>query len=220
VLSAYLDVLAVRSFPELKDRDADYADEFINQLRKYATIPVLSMESATLHPLQSLTDLFTIQERWKKSQKPKVVLTWAPHIKPLPQSVPNSFAQWMNKADVDFHITHPEGFELAEKFVGNANIEYNQQKALENADFVYVKNWSSYQKYGVIGKGLDDWMISQNSLKKAPNANVMHCLPVRRNVVIADDVLDSKQSIVIEQAANRVPAAQAVLKLLLEGSHQ
>lgn len=217
VLSSYLDVIAVRSFPELKDRDQDYADEFITQLKTYATVPVLSLESATLHPLQSLTDLFTINEHWAKSRKPKVVLTWAPHIKPLPQSVPNSFSEWMNKADVDFHITQPEGFELNEKFSREAKIEYDQQKALEDADFVYVKNWSSYKNYGQLGTGFDNWMLSQKSLEVAPAAKVMHCLPVRRNVVIADDVLDSNQSIVVQQAANRVPAAQAVLKQLLGG---
>jgi len=219
VMGQYFDIMAIRTFPGLKNKEEDYTEKYINQFIKYAGVPIVSLESATLHPLQSLTDVITIRENWQEKRKPKVVLTWAPHVKALPQAVPNSFAQWINAwGEADFVITHPEGYELDPKFSGNAPIEYNQDKALEDADFVYVKNWSSYSDYGKITCTDSNWMISNKKLAKAPNAKVMHCLPVRRNVVIADEVLDGPQSIVIPQAGNRVWAAQAVLSEILKNS--
>lgn len=218
VMGQYFDILAIRTFPGLKDKESDYKEKYINQFIKYAGVPVLSLESATLHPLQSLTDVITIKEQWQQPRKPKVVLTWAPHVKPLPQAVPNSFAQWINAwGEADFVITHPEGYDLDPKFTGNAHIEYNQDKALEGADFVYVKNWSSYKDYGKITSTDSSWMVTNDKLKGTNQAKVMHCLPVRRNVVIADEVLDGPQSIVIPEAANRVWAAQAVLSQILKG---
>lgn len=219
VMGQYFDIMAIRTFPGLKNKEEDYTEKYINQFIKYAGVPIVSLESATLHPLQSLTDVITIRERWQEKRKPKVVMTWAPHVKALPQAVPNSFAQWINAwGEADFVITHPKGYELDPKFSGNAPIEYNQDKALEDADFVYVKNWSSYSDYGKITSTDSSWMISNQKLAKAPNAKVMHCLPVRRNVVIADEVLDGPQSIVIPQAGNRVWAAQAVLSEILKNS--
>lgn len=217
VMGQYFDVMGIRTFSGLKDRDEDYREHIIQQFVKYAGIPVISLESATVHPLQSLADCLTIKENMSKRRKPKVVLTWAPHVKALPQAVPNSFAQWMNHwPEVDFVITHPEGYELSEEFAGKATVEYNQDKALEGADFVYVKNWSSYKSYGAILLSDPGWMITNDKLKKTNQAKVMHCLPVRRNVVIADEVLDGPQSIVIGQAGNRVWAAQAVLAEILK----
>ncbi|MBP1651629.1 MAG: N-acetylornithine carbamoyltransferase [Bacteroidetes bacterium] len=217
VMGQYFDIMAIRTFPGLKDKEADYTEKYINQFIKYAGVPVVSLESATLHPLQSLTDVITIAERWQQPRKPKVVLTWAPHVKALPQAVPNSFAQWMNAwGEVDFVITHPEGYELDPKFSGNARIEYNQDKALEGADFVYVKNWSSYKDYGKITCTDPSWMVDNAKLIGTNNAKIMHCLPVRRNVVIADEVLDGPNSIVIPEAGNRVWAAQAVLSEILK----
>lgn len=217
VMGQYFDIMSIRTFPGLKDKEEDYTEKYINQFIKYAGVPVVSLESATLHPLQSLTDVITIRERWQQARKPKVVMTWAPHVKALPQAVPNSFAQWMNAwGEADFVITHPKGYELDPKFSGNAPVEYNQDKALQDADFIYVKNWSSYKDYGKITSTDSSWMISNRKLEKAPDAKVMHCLPVRRNVVIADEVLDGPQSIVIPQAGNRVWAAQAVLSEILK----
>lgn len=217
VIGQYVDMLGIRSFPGLKNREEDYTEQVINQFVKYAGVAVLSLESATRHPLQSLADVITIKENIDSKKKSKVVLSWAPHIKALPQAVPNSFAEWMNAwEDVDFIITHPEGYELAETFAGKAHVEYNQDKALEGADFVYVKNWSSYKDYGKILNTDASWMMTQAKLKNTNNAKVMHCLPVRRNLVIADNVLDSDSSIVVEQAGNRVWAAQAVLSELLD----
>lgn len=219
VMGQYFDILGIRTFPGLKNREEDYSEQHINQFVKYAGKPILSLESATVHPLQSLTDVITIREHMKKGAKPKVVLTWAPHVKALPQAVPNSFAQWMNAWDeVDFVITHPKGYELAEEFSGNAIIENNQDKALEGADFVYVKNWSSFRKYGKVLNSDPSWMITQKKLQATNSARVMHCLPVRRNVVIADEVLDGPNSIVVQQAGNRVWAAQAVLSELLKSN--
>lgn len=216
VMGQYFDILGIRTFPGLINKEEDYSEHYINQFVKYAGVPVVSLESATLHPLQSLADAITIKEL-RKSKKPKVVLTWAPHIKPLPQAVPNSFAQWMNHWDeVDFVITHPEGYELDNQFTGNAPIEYDQKKALQDADFVYVKNWSSYNTYGKILKDDTSWTMTNNKLNVTHKAKVMHCLPVRRNLVIADEVLDSVDSIVIQQAGNRVWAAQAVLAEILK----
>lgn len=217
VMGQYFDIMAIRTFPGLKDKEEDYSEKYINQFIKYAGVPVVSLESATLHPLQSLTDVITIRERWTQPRRPKVVMTWAPHVKALPQAVPNSFAQWMNAwGEVDFTITHPEGYELDPKFSGNAKIEYNQEKAMEGADFVYVKNWSSYKEYGKIINSDPSWMVTNERLKNTNDAKIMHCLPVRRNVVIADEVLDGPNSIVIPEAGNRVWAAQAVLSEILK----
>lgn len=219
VMGQYFDILAIRTFPGLKNKEEDYTEKYINQFIKYAGVPVVSLESATLHPLQSLTDVITIREHWNQPRKPKVVMTWAPHVKALPQAVPNSFAQWMNACgEADFVITHPEGYELDEKFSGNARIEYNQDKALQDADFVYVKNWSSYRDYGKIINTDPSWTFTNAKLALTNSAKVMHCLPVRRNVVIADEVLDGPQSIVIQEAGNRVWAAQAVLSEILKAN--
>ncbi|NLR57064.1 N-acetylornithine carbamoyltransferase [Chitinophaga polysaccharea] len=219
VMGQYFDIMAIRTFPGLKNKEEDYTEKYINQFIKYAGVPVVSLESATLHPLQSLTDVITIRENWQQARKPKVVMTWAPHVKALPQAVPNSFAQWMNAwGEADFVITHPKGYELDEKFSGNAHIEHDQDKALQDADFVYVKNWSSYQDYGKITCTDPSWTFTNEKLALTNHAKVMHCLPVRRNVVIADEVLDGPQSIVIEEAGNRVWAAQAVLSEILKGS--
>lgn len=216
VMGQYFDILSIRTFPGLKNREEDYREIYIRQFMKYSGIPVVSLESATLHPLQSLADIVTIRETWKEKQRPKVVMTWAPHVKALPQAVPNSFAQWMNAwGEADFVIAHPEGFELAEEFTGNARIEHNQDKALEGADYVYVKNWSSYNDYGKISSD-ESWMITNDKLKHTQNARIMHCLPVRRNVVIADEVLDGPGSLVVQEAGNRVWAAQAVIAELLK----
>lgn len=214
VLGEYCDILGVRSFPSLEDRETDYNEVIISAFIKHAGVPIVSLESATRHPLQSLADLVTISE-FKQVEKPKVVLSWAPHIKALPQAVSNSFAEWVTKMDVDFTITHPEGFELSEQFTNGAKISHNQQEAFEGADFVYVKNWSAYYDYGRVGTNRS-WTIDQAKLANTNNAKVMHCLPVRRNIVIADDVLDSESSIVIPQAGNRVFSAQAVLTSILE----
>jgi len=217
VIGQYVDILGIRTFPGLVNRHEDYSEQVINQFVKYAGKPVLSLESATLHPLQSLADVITIKELFKEKRKPKIVLTWAPHVKALPQAVPNSFAEWINAWDVaDFVIAHPENYELEERFAGKAKIEYNQDKALEGADFVYVKNWSSYKDYGKILNTDPAWMITAKKIARTNNGKVMHCLPVRRNLVIADEVLDGPNSIVVQQAGNRVWAAQAVLAELLK----
>lgn len=214
VIGQYCDIVGVRSFPGLKDREEDYSETILNQFLKYTGKPIISLESATRHPLQSLTDLITIEE-YKKVKKPKVVLTWAPHIKALPHCVSNSFAEWMSHANVDFTITQPEGYELNEEFTQGVNIEYNQEKAFEGADFIYAKNWSSYQDYGKILEVKKDWQITQAKMNLTNQAKFMHCLPVRRNVVVEDAVLNSDQSIVIQQAGNRLWAAQVVLKQML-----
>jgi N-succinyl-L-ornithine transcarbamylase len=215
VLGQYVDIIGVRSFPGLKDRDADYSEDIFNKFVKYCGVHMVSLESATRHPLQSLADLVTIEEL-KTKPRPKVVLTWAPHVKALPQAVPNSFAEWMCKADVDFTIAHPEGYELCTDFTQGATITHNQDEALADADFIYVKNWSAYEPYGKVFGGYDDWMLTNESLKKTNNAKVMHCLPVRRNLELSDEILDGQNSIVIHEAGNRVWAAQAVLKQMLE----
>jgi N-succinyl-L-ornithine transcarbamylase len=214
VMGQYCDIIGVRSFPKLVDKQEDYSEDFFNKFIKYCGVPVVSLESATLHPLQSLADVITIHEL-KKTTKPKVVLTWAPHIKPLPQAVSNSFAEWMCKIDVDFVVTHPEGYHLDKKFTGNAKIILNQEEALKGADFIYVKNWSSYEDYGKIICQDSNWMLTNEKLKVTNQAKVMHCLPVRRNIELSDEILDGEQSLVIHQANNRVWAAQAVLKELL-----
>lgn len=215
VLSQYCDVIAVRAFPGLKDREKDESEQVLNSFKKYASVPVVNLESATGHPLQALTDAITIQE-FSGEKKPKVVLSWAPHPKALPQSVPNSFTEMMQNLDVDFVITNPEGYDLSSNIRKNVKVEHDQKEAFKGADFVYVKNWSSYEKYGQVLNVEKNWTVDQEKLKQTNNAKVMHCLPVRRNMVIADDVLDSENSIVIHQANNRTYAAQAVLKRILE----
>ncbi|MHA8053308.1 N-acetylornithine carbamoyltransferase [Aquirufa sp. Wall-65K1] len=214
VIGQYCDIVGLRSFPSLVNREEDYSELVLNQFMKYTGRPILSLESATRHPLQSLTDLITIQEH-KKTARPKVVLTWAPHVKALPQCVPNSFAEWMNHSDVDFTIAHPKGYELAPEFSGNARICHDPKEAFEGADFIYAKNWSSYQEYGKILNSDPAWMVTMEKMKLTNQAKFMHCLPVRRNVVVEDAVLDSDHSIVIQQAGNRVWAAQTVLKEML-----
>lgn len=221
IMGSYFDVLAIRTFPSLKNREEDYSEKYIKQFVKYAGIPVVSLESATLHPLQSLTDLITIQEaisnRQSTNAKPKIVLTWAPHVKPLPQCVANSFAQWINAwGESDFVITHPEGYELAEEFTRGATIMHNQDEALKNADFIYVKNWSSYEQYGQILCKDESWMLTNKKLQITNDAKVMHCLPVRRNVELSDEILDGPNSIITKEASNRVWAAQAVLSEILQ----
>ncbi len=216
VLGKYFDILAIRTFPLLKNREEDYSEKFISQFIKYAGIPVISLESATLHPLQSLTDVMTIKECMPAGKRPKVVLTWAPHIKPLPQCVSNSFAQWVNAwSEADLFITHPQGYELDEKYTRGATVTDLQDVALRDADFVYVKNWSAYHNYGEILSSDLSWMLTLEKLKQTAEAKVMHCLPVRRNIELSDEVLDSAHSIVTTQAANRVWAAQAVLSEIL-----
>jgi len=216
ILGNYFDILGVRTFPSLKNKDEDYSELYIRQFIRYAGIPVVSLESATLHPLQSLTDIITITETFKEKRRPKVVLTWAPHVKALPQCVANSFSQWINAwGQADFLITHPEDYALDEKFTKGAVITHDQDAALDQADFVYVKNWSTYQDYGRIYTNNPDWMLTQEKLSLTNQAKVMHCLPVRRNVELSDEVLDSSNSIVTHQASNRVWAAQAVLSELL-----
>jgi N-succinyl-L-ornithine transcarbamylase len=219
ILGHYFDILCIRTFPALQNRDEDYAETIINQFIKYAGVPVVSLESATLHPLQSLTDLITIQESITATQlikKPKVVLTWAPHVKALPQCVANSFAQWATAANfADVVVTHPAGYELSASYTKGATITHDQAAALEGADFVYVKNWSSYNDYGKVFSTDPAWMLTANTLKHSNNAKVMHCLPVRRNVELSDEILDSSSSLVTKQAGNRVWAAQAVLSTIL-----
>ena len=216
VLGNYFDLLAIRTFPSLKNMQEDYSESVLNQFIRYAGVPVISLESATLHPLQSLADIISITESRGK-HKPRVVLTWAPHVKPLPQCVSNSFSQWVNAWDgkADFVITHPPGYELDAQFTNGATIIHDQKEALEGADFVYVKNWSSYSDYGKVLLNDSSWMLRLSSLERTNNAKVMHCLPVRRNVELSDEVLDSAHSIVTHQAANRVWAAQAVIAEIL-----
>jgi len=221
VFGKYFDILAIRTFPSLKNREDDYSELYIKQFIKYAGIPVVSLESSTLHPLQSLTDIITITETIKENRKPKIVLTWAPHVKPLPQCVANSFSQWVKAwGKADFVITHPQDYELSEEFTRGATITHNQDEALENADFVYVKNWSMFNDYGKIYESDPGWILTNKKLAQTNNAKVMHCLPVRRNVELSDEVLDSPSSIVTQQAGNRVWAAQAVLSEILAPSNK
>jgi N-succinyl-L-ornithine transcarbamylase len=217
ILGKYFDILGIRTFPSLRDRNEDYSEQYIQQFIKYTGIPVVSLESATLHPLQSLTDLVTITEVFKeKKRRPKIVLTWAPHVKALPQCVANSFSQWVNAwGHGDFVIAHPEGYELDTTFTKGASITHDQEYALKDADFVYVKNWSSYHQYGKVLTDDKSWMLTNEKLLVTNHAKVMHCLPVRRNVELSGEVLDGFSSIVTHQASNRVWAAQAVLSELL-----
>ena len=220
VMGCYCDLIGVRSFARFENRQDDYEEKILNQFIKYSGKPVFFMESATVHPLQAFADLITIEE-YKRSARPKVVLSWAPHPKALPQAVPNSFAEWMNAADVDFVVTHPEGYELDPKFVGDAKVEYDQMKAFEGADFIYAKNWSCPgvtrpEDYGkVLSKDMS-WTVDSRHMAVTNNAFFMHCLPVRRNMIVTDDVIESPTSIVISEAANREISAQVVLKRMLE----
>lgn len=217
VLGQYFDILCIRTFPGLKNREDDYSELYIKQFVKHAGVPVVSLESATLHPLQSLTDLITIKEHFSAPRKPKIVLTWAPHVKPLPQCVANSFSQWVNAwGGADFVITHPEDYELADQFTKGATISHDQDAALKGADFVYVKNWSTYHDYGKIYSNDPGWMLTEEKLRLTNHAKVMHCLPVRRNVELSDEILDGPSSLVTQEAGNRVWAAQAVLADILK----
>ena len=220
VMASYCDIIGVRSFAGLKDREYDYSETVLSQFIEYSGKPVISLESSTVHPCQAFADLITIDE-FKKKARPKVVLSWAPHPKALPQAVPNSFAEWMNAADVDFVITNPEGYDLDPKFAGDAIVEHDQMKALEGADFVYAKNWScpgvnNPDDYGKILSKDPSWTIDAKHMAVTDNAFFMHCLPVRRNVIVSDEVIDSPQSIVIPEAANREISAQVVMKRMLE----
>ena len=220
VMASYCDIIGVRSFAGLKDREYDYSETVLSQFIEYSGKPVISLESATVHPCQAFADLITIDE-FKKKARPKVVLSWAPHPKALPQAVPNSFAEWMNAADVDFVITNPEGYDLDPMFAGDAIVEHDQMKALEGADFVYAKNWScpgvnNPDDYGKILSKDPSWTIDAKHMAVTDNAFFMHCLPVRRNVIVSDEVIDSPQSIVIPEAANREISAQVVMKRMLE----
>ena len=221
VMGCYCDIIGVRSFAGLTDREYDYAETVVNQFIKYSGRPVFAMETATVHPLQAFADLITIEE-YKEVKRPKVVLTWAPHCRSLPQAVPNSFAQWMNAADVDLVVTHPEGYELDPKFVGDARVEYDQRKALEGAHFVYAKNWSCPgvtrpEDYGKIISRDMSWTIDTEHMSWTDNGYFMHCLPVRRGLIVTDDVIESDHSIVIPEAANREISAETVIKRVLEG---
>jgi N-succinyl-L-ornithine transcarbamylase len=215
VIGKYCDVIGVRAFARFENRENDYAEEILNQFIDYSGVPVVSMEGATRHPLQSYADLLTIEE-YKVCPRPKVVLTWAPHPKALPQAVPNSFAEWMRQTDYELVVTHPEGYELATEFMGDIKVEYDQKKAFRDADFIYAKNWSSYSSYGKILSNDYRWTVDEEKMALTNNAFFMHCLPVRRNVVVTDGVLDSRASIVVQQAANREITAQSVLKMILE----
>lgn len=220
VIGSYCDIIGVRSFAGLQDRGFDYAETILNQFIEYSGKPVISLESATVHPCQAFADLITIEE-YKTKKRPKVVMTWAPHPRALPQAVPNSFAEWMNAADVDFVITHPEGYELDPRFVGGAKVEYDQMKALDGADFVYAKNWScpgvtNPDDYGKILSKDMGWVVDSRHMAVTNDAYFMHCLPVRRNMIVSDEVIDSPRSIVIPEAANRVVSAQVVMKRMLE----
>ncbi len=214
VMGQYCDILGLRAFPGLQDREADYAETVLNSFLRYAGVPIVNLESATRHPLQSLADLLTIEENKRKS-RPRVVLTWVPHPRALPQAVANSFCEWMRAGNVEFVITHPPGYELAEEFVAGVPVEYDQNRALAGADFVYAKNWSSYREYGAILSTDPSWMITEEKMALTQGGKFMHCLPVRRNVIVTDAVLDSPDSLIYQQAANRVWAAQAVLQQLL-----
>ncbi|MDR3236814.1 MAG: N-acetylornithine carbamoyltransferase [Prevotellaceae bacterium] len=217
VMGTYCDIIGVRAFANLQNRDDDYAEIILNQFIRYSGKPVFSMEGATRHPLQSFADLITIEE-YKRTPKPKVLLTWTPHPKALPQAVANSFAEWMNQTDYEFIITHPEGYELDAKFVKNARVEYDIEKAYKGVDFVYAKNWSAYtgENYGRVLHANKQWTVDARKMALTENAFFMHCLPVRRNMIVTDEVIESPASIVIPEAANRVVSAQVVLREMLK----
>jgi N-succinyl-L-ornithine transcarbamylase len=226
ILGNYFDILCIRTFPSLQNRADDYGEKIINQFIKYSGIPIVSLESATLHPLQSLTDIITIKESITQNnllekKKPKIVLTWAPHIKSIPQCVANSFSEWINAWGAsDFVITHPEGYALSDVYTAGATITHNQEEALKDADFVYVKNWSSYHDYGKVLCSDTNWMLTNAKLATSNNAKVMHCLPVRRNIELSDEILDGANSLVTKEASNRVWAAQAVLSEILNTTNK
>ncbi|MCL1821690.1 MAG: N-acetylornithine carbamoyltransferase [Prolixibacteraceae bacterium] len=215
VIGSYCDIIGVRSFARFENRDDDYQEKILNQFIEYAGVPIVSMEAATRHPLQSFADLITIEEL-KTKPRPKVVLTWAPHPRALPQAVPNSFVEWMLKTQYELVVTHPEGYELAPQFMNGLNVEYNQKKAFEGADFIYAKNWASYNNYGQILSRDMNWTVDTEKMALTNHAKFMHCLPVRRNMIVSDEVIDSPDSVVIHEAANREWSAQAVLKMILE----
>jgi N-succinyl-L-ornithine transcarbamylase len=215
VIGQYCDIIAVRSFAKFEDKEEDYSERLLNQFIELSGRPVISMESATRHPLQAFADLITIEEYRKKS-RPKVVLTWAPHPKALPQAVPNSFVEWMKAADVELTVTHPKGYELAPEFMEGIHVEYNQDRAFRDADFIYAKNWASFSEYGKVLSTDRSWTVDERKMALTNHAKFMHCLPVRRNMVVSDGVIDSPDSIVIQEAANRVVSAQTVLKRMLE----
>jgi N-succinyl-L-ornithine transcarbamylase len=219
VLGTYCDIIGTRCFPSLTDQKADYSEKLLLQLMKYCRVPVVSLESATLHPLQSLADAITIRENWKENRKPKVVLLWAPHIKALPQAVPNSFAEWMTKLDVDFTIAQPEGYELCNDYTKGARVTCDQDEALAGADFVYVKNWSSFTDYGKMPEVKGNWMLNKEKYGLTNAARIMHCLPVRREVELSGALIDHPRSLVQAQAANRVYSAFAVLKNILQSNY-
>jgi N-succinyl-L-ornithine transcarbamylase len=215
VIGTYCDIIGVRAFARFESKEDDYQEKILKQFIDYAGVPVVSMEAATRHPLQSFADLLTIEE-FKQKPRPKVVLTWAPHPKALPQAVPNSFVEWMRQTDYELVVTHPEGYELAHEFMGDLKVEYNQNKAFEGADFIYAKNWSAYGQYGKILSKDMNWTVTMDKMMLTNQARFMHCLPVRRNMIVTDEVLDSDRSIVVKEAENRVYSAQAVLKMILE----
>jgi N-succinyl-L-ornithine transcarbamylase len=215
VIGQYCDIIAVRSFAKFENKEEDYSEKLLNQFIEFSGRPVISMESATRHPLQAFADLITIEEH-RAASRPKVVLTWAPHPKALPQAVPNSFVEWMKEADVDLTVTHPEGYELAPEFMEGVTVEYDQRKAFEGADFIYAKSWASFSDYGKVLSTDRVWTVNEEKMALTNNAKFMHCLPVRRNMVVSDGVIDSPNSIVVQEAANRVVSAQTVLKRMLE----
>ena len=219
VLSQYCDIIGIRCFPGLKDKEADVTDKVLNTFMKYADVPVISLESATRHPLQSFADLITITETWNKPTKPKVVLSWAPHVKPIAHCVGNSFAEWMNAADVDFSMANPEGYDLSQEFVGNAKVYHNQEEAIEDADYIYFKNWSSFDEYGQMPEVKGNWLLGEEFLQTHPETKFMHCLPVRRNVEMSDAILDSPNCLIYQQAYNRTVSMQTILTKILEERH-
>ncbi|NQU88066.1 MAG: N-acetylornithine carbamoyltransferase [Mariniphaga sp.] len=215
VIGSYCDIIGVRAFAKFQNKEEDYSEKILNQFIEYAGVPVISMEGATRHPLQSYADLVTIEEL-KTKPRPKVVLTWAPHPKALPQAVANSFVEWMRETDFELVVTHPDGYELAPEFMGDVYVEYNQKKAFEGADFIYAKNWASYTNYGKILSNDLNWTVNTEKMALTNKAKFMHCLPVRRNVVVSDEVIESPESVVVQQAYNREVTAQAVIKMILE----
>jgi len=216
VLNQYCDIIAVRCFAGMKNKEDDVNESILSQFEKHAKVPVISLESATRHPLQSLADCITITEHWKEERKPKVVLTWAPHIKPIAQAVGNSFTEWMQEMDVDFVIANPEGYDLDKNFTKDTKVFHNQDEALKDADFVYVKNWSSFDEYATMPEVKESWMLTAEKLENTNKAKVMHCLPVRRNVELSDEVMDGENSIIYQQAKNRIFSAQAVFSEILD----
>lgn len=216
VLNQYCDIIAVRCFAGMKSKDDDVNENILSQFENHAKVPVVSLESATRHPLQSLADCITITENWKENRKPKIVLTWAPHIKPIAQAVANSFTEWMREMDVDFIITNPKGYDLDRNFTKDVKVIHNQDEALENADFIYVKNWASFDNYAAMPEVKENWMLTNEKLKNTNQAKVMHCLPVRRNMELSDEVMDGEHSIIYQQAKNRIFSAQVVFSEILD----